>query len=158
MAYIEYVNIKNFKSQQTNITDKVGRGERNERNDVMLIQTLFKIIGNRDASAIAKFGLSMQELPEPTGIFDVKTDQAIQAFQRKMAQRLLSVDGKVHPADYDNRSLNGGPSARLMMITLLNYLAIDNAFMSNLGELIPAVKRISPKIVFAQKPTNKGKK
>ena len=83
MASIETVDFYKFTEKQTNISDVVGVGEKNERNDVMLIQTLFKLIGWGDVAAKMKFGLSVTDLPEPTGIYDFKTTQAIWGFQRE---------------------------------------------------------------------------
>lgn len=149
MASIETVDFKVLKMEQTNISDVIGPGQKNERNDVMLIQTLFKLIGFSDQRARLNFGLSIKDLPEPTGIFDAKTHQAIWHFQRKRANRLHSIDGKIHPASYKNRVLKGGPAARQMTITLLNLLALDEALMNYKCDLIPAIKKISPNLIFA---------
>lgn len=149
MANIEIVDFKVTKMEQTNISDVVGVGQKNNRNDVMLIQTLFNLIGVSEVKARMNFGLSKSDLPEPTGIFDTKTHQAIWAFQRKMANRLHNIDGKIHPASYKNRVLNAGPGKRQMMITLLNLVALDEALMYCKLDLIPAIKKISPMLVLA---------
>ena len=151
MASIETVDFGKWvsKHEQTNISDVVGAGERNNRNDVMLVQTLFKLVGFSDFYSRKHFGLQMKDLPEPTGVCDAKTIRAIWGFQRTMAHLLLNIDGKVHPASYKNRVMAKGPQARQMMITLLNGLAQDGAIMNNYVDVISAVNKISPSIVFA---------
>lgn len=148
MASIETVDFYRFKEVQTNVSDKVGVGEINERNDVLLIQTLFKIIGFSDIATKHKFGLAMKDLPEPTGRYDDKLTKAIWGFQHKMRHRLRRIDGKIHPASYANRVLKKGANAPQMTITLLNIMASDDAIMSNYDDLITAVKKISPSIIF----------
>src|SRR3712207_172258 len=86
-----------FKEKHVNVSDIVGIGERNERNDVMLIQALFKIFGYNDLQAKEHFNLAAEDLPEPTGDFDEKTRVAIWEFQIRMSYRLLNADGKIHP-------------------------------------------------------------
>lgn len=151
MACIEIVNFNVVKMEQTNISHVIGAGQKNERNDVMLIQTLFNLIGFSDVSAKLNFGLSKSDLPEPTGIFDGKTQQAIWEFQKINTRRLHNIDGKIHPASYKNRVLKKGPGGRQMMITLLNLLALEAALMNHSVDLISAIKKLSPKLILAKK-------
>lgn len=148
MASIEIVDFNKWKTEQTNISHRVGTGEINDKNDVLLIQTLIKLVGFSDHKAREKFGLAKKDLPEPTGAFDRQTMKAIWGYQRKMAHRLLKIDGKVHPASYKDRLVKKVGTARLMMITLLNLEAIDEALITYKTDLIPAIKQISPNIVF----------
>jgi hypothetical protein len=149
MAKIEIATLDDLKENHVNISDIVGVGEKNERNDVMLIQTLFKIIGNSDTHAKAVFGLAAKDLPEPTGDFDEKTIRAIWGFQRKMSYRLLNVDGKIHPASYKDRVIKKAfKGGRLMAITLLNMEAIDQTVMLSTSSVPEAVKKITPAIIF----------
>ena len=148
MAKIETVDFYRWKEMQTNVSYKVGIGEQNERNDVLLIQTLFKLIGFSDIAAKKRFGVAMKDLPETNGIYDEKMTRAIWGFQQKMLHRLRRIDGKIHPASYANRVLKKGANAPQMMITLLNFMAFDEAIMANYDDLITAVKKISPSIIF----------
>ena len=148
MACIETVDFDRFKEVQTNVSEIVGEGQKNERNDVMLIQTLFKLVGFSDTASKNKFGLPMKDLPEPTGVYNEKTTRAIWGFQRKMAHRLRNMDGKIHPASYKNRVLKKGVHAPQMMITLLNFFASDEALMANHHDLLSAIKKNSPSIIF----------
>ncbi len=148
MASIETVDFYRFKEVQTNVSHNVGIGEVNERNDVLLIQTLFKIVGFNDIAAKRKFGLAMKDLPDTTGAYDEKMTNAIWGFQHKMRHRLRRIDGKIHPASYKNRVLKKGANAPQMTITLLNLMAQEDALMSNYDNLITAVKTISPSIIF----------
>ena len=149
MATREMVNFKQFNAplEQANLSDIVGVGQRNEKSDVMLVQALFKLVGFSEHFAKEKFGLGLTDLPEPTGDFDTKTIQAIWGFQRRMASRLLNVDGKIHPGNYKNRVIKnfGG---RLMTITLLNILAFDGALAQFNTEVIPALKQVAPQLML----------
>ena len=90
-------------------------GQKNEKNDMMPIQALFRLVV-LDDSLLAKknFGLDLQDLPEPTGVFDDKTVRAILGFQRMSSDFLISSDGRIHPASYQNRVIK--LSGRLMTI------------------------------------------
>lgn len=148
MATIEIVDFKTSRDPQVNISKVVGAGQINDKNDVMTIQTLFRLVGFSDYHAKKNFGLTFKDLPEITGTCDAKTIRAIWAFQRKMAHRLRNIDGKVHPGNYKNRVLKEGQAGRQMMITLLNLNAQDGAIMNSYGDVVSAVKKISPTIIF----------
>jgi hypothetical protein len=149
MAKIEMADLGVLKKNHANISDIVGIGEKNERNDVMLIQALFKLAGWLEVDARKLFGLNTKDLPEPTGDFDEKTKQALWAFQRKNSNRLLNIDGKVHPASYQNRVIkNAYKGGRVMAITLLNMNADNGVLFLNTGDVSEAVKKISPLIIF----------
>lgn len=150
MAKIETVTFGNLIDKHANISDIVGIGGKNEKSDVMLIQALFKIIGRDDIYAKRFFGLAFSDLPKPTGDFDNQTARAIWAFQRKMSSRLLSIDGKIHPANYKDRVLKRAfRGARLMAITLLNLEAFEAAINSySTNDVSEAVKKIAPAIIF----------
>lgn len=149
MAKIEIANLGDVKDKHVNISGIVGVGEKNERNDVMLIQALFKLVGYSDFNAKKYFGLAAEDLPQLTGDFDQKTIRAIWGFQRKMSYRLLNTDGKIHPASYENRVLRKAfTGGRLMAITLLNMEALEQAVMLNVKEVPDAVKKIAPAIIF----------
>lgn len=150
MAKIEIATLDDLKDRHANISDIVGVGEKNERNDVMLIQALFKLVGHNEREAKRFFGEAAKDLPEPTGDFDEKTIRAIWAFQKKMSYRLLNIDGKIHPASYRDRvikkAFRGG---RLMAITLLNMEAVNGTVQLGLGGGLPeAVKKLAPAIIF----------
>ena len=146
MATIETVNFGPFGTMvQANISTIVGEGQINDRNDVLLIQTLFRMIGDGEVFTRALFGLEPHELPEPNGVFEKKTIRAIWGFQRQRRHRLMNVEGKIHPARYRDRVLKKGPQARHMMITLLN---LNAAQVGEHPDLISAIRKISPSIIF----------
>ena len=149
MAKIDVANLNDIKEKHANISYAVGIGEKNERNDVMLIQALFKLIGYSDSWANKFFGFNAANLPEPTGDFDEKTIRAIWAFQRRMSVRLLNIDAKIHPANYKNRVLRKAfYGSRLMAITLLNIEAFDRTIDLKVRDVPEAVKKIAPAIIF----------
>jgi hypothetical protein len=150
MAKIDMANIPPMQVEHANISDAVGNGEKNEKNDVLLIQALFKLVGYNDRHARKFFGLAVKDLPEATGSFDEKTRRAIWAFQYQSAHRLLNVDGKIHPASYQNRVIKNAFKAgtRLMIITLLNIEAPEGAVINHSDAVIPAIKKIAPSIIF----------
>lgn len=147
MAKIEIANILHSELEWANTSATVGVGEKNEMNDVMLIQALFKLVGYDDRAASIYFDLSLNDLPEPTGNFDKKTINAIWGFQRKMKYRLLSLDGKIHPANYKNRVIKNLTFGKLMTMTLLNWLGMDGA-SGQYMQLIPALKSVAPQLIL----------
>jgi hypothetical protein len=151
MAQIDIAQLvtEENKFEHVNISDVVGVGEANERNDVMLIQALFKLVGYSPYYAKLYFGMDKAELPEPTGDLDDKTVKAIWSFQKKTARRLLNIDGKIHPANYKDRVIKK-PWERVMAITFLNMNAIDGALMEHNTDLISALKKIAPSLVLKQ--------
>jgi hypothetical protein len=152
MATREMINFKQLGPspiEQANLSGIVGVGGLNDKHDVMLIQALFRLVGYSNHWARSNFGMSLTDLPEPAGQFDGKTIQAIWGFQRRMAHRLLNVDGKIHPGNYHNRVIKD-ISGRLMTITLLNFLAVDGALMSNDPDVISALTRIAPHLVLTR--------
>ena len=150
MAKIETADLGSMKDLHANVSEIVGIGEKNERNDVMMIQALFKLVGYNDFHAKKYFNLKADDLPEPSGIFDEKSIRALWAFQRINQGRLLNADGKIHPADYQNRVLkNIFKGVRLMTITLLNLHALDGIVMLGLGSNVgEAVKKLAPSVIF----------
>ena len=150
MAKIETANLQGIKTKHANVSDVVGIGGKNERNDVMLIQSLFKIVGSFNNLILKElFGYEdSKELPDVTGVLDDKTIKTIWNFQLNNARRLLSVDGKVHPASYQNRLLKEPYGKPVMMITRLNIEAEFSANQRFKGDLMIAVKNFAPSIMF----------
>lgn len=148
MATIEIAHLAGIKEKHCNISDLVGIGEKNEINDVMVIQALFKLIGRSDFYSKKYFRLNATDMPEATGNFDQKTIKAIWAFQRTMSTRLLNVDGKIHPASYKDRNIKNAFNGRLMAITLLNMLAFDQSVAVAADDVPDAVKQLAPALMF----------
>lgn len=146
MATVEIATFDNFQETHVNLSHPVGVGQKNERNDVMAVQALFQLVGNSELRAGMYFGSLKRDLPEVTGRFDEKTIRALTGFQRKMASRLLSADGKIHPASYRNRIMRGAYGVRLMAITLLNMEAVIQADWIAHGPVPDAVKILAPSI------------
>jgi hypothetical protein len=151
MATIETIDFGEFgKMQAANISTVVGEGEANDRNDVLLIQTLFRLIGVNEVFSQGLIGLLPSELPSVSGICDRLTLRAIWKFQRRVHHRLVNVDGKIHPGKYQNRVIKDGSSVRHMMITMLNkYAAQINEGL----DLITSIRKMTPQIAFQQIPT-----
>ena len=146
MATIETVDFGSFgKVVHTNISTIVGAGETNDRSDVLLIQTLIRLVGIDEFWCNAMLGIEPKDLPDLSGVCDNKTLRAIWGFQRTRRHRLLNADGKVHPASYTNRVLKKGPEGRQMTITLLNMNA---AQIGNHGDIVGVIRKMSPTISF----------
>jgi len=139
MAHIDEANFGGHLRIHANVSDVVGVGGKNERNDVMLIQALFKLYSLTE-------GNIQNYLPKITGVLDHETIQAIWAFQRDFAVMVLSVDGAIHPASYSHRLIN--PSGRLMTITALNQMALRVALDTFHLDLITALKAIVPQLIL----------
>jgi hypothetical protein len=149
MARIDIANIYGSKLKHVNISDVVGSSGKNEKNDVMLIQALFKIAGyGNDLIAMQLFGVKNNALPDVTGTLDSVTIQTIWSFQRQNASRLLSIDGKIHPASYQNRVIKNTRGS-VMAITFLNLEAESQARQRFKNVDIPSVvKKFAPSIMF----------
>jgi hypothetical protein len=150
MAHIDEANLNGYIRKHANISGVVGIGGRNEKNDVMVIQALIRLCGITDSLAAMYFDVKSAQLPAINGIFDRKTSQSIWSFQRANSRDLLSVDGVVHPASYEHRTIKSGP---MMTITLLNRAAAMYG-LSDLGmDVVPALNFIAPQIfLMPQKP------
>ena len=142
MAHIEIATfVDTGEAWHANVSDTVGVGMRNEKNDVMLIQAFINLIGFNPVRAKDFFDIKPGDtLPKPDGsILDSKTIRAIWRFQEKMEKdkELLLKDGIIHPASYRYRKIAKG---KLMTITSLNQYALGVAGMvfksSNLRTLL----------------------
>lgn len=160
MATIEVVTLgmnggSAVQTNHVNISGIVGLGQRNDINDVMLIQALFKLI-SLDISIRNKLGFQPDDFPEPTGVFDKKTIQVIRKFELKMRNGLLNVDGKIHPANYKNRFLGNAfnRGSRLMIITQLNLLAYETQANRQGDSVEAAIRKLAPSIVLTKIPFN----
>lgn len=149
MAQIDKANFEQVggKVFHANISGIVGVGGANDKNDVMLVQALFRMVGYSEYHARKNFRICPNDMPQPTGSLDTKTIQAIWGFQRANADRLLSLDGKLHPANYKNRTIKN-IAGRLMAITLLNFLVADTALMFYNDDVISGLKKIAPELVL----------
>lgn len=156
MVSVETIDFGQFgQFKAANISGVVGEGLTNDRSDVLLIQTLFKIIGGEnEVFSRALIGMEPSELPALSGNCDRQTLKAIWSYQRRRRHRLLGVDGKVHPGKFENRVIKEGPEGRQMMITLLNMNA---AQIGGHTDLPSVVRRISPSIVFGNMTPKPGK-
>src|SRR5215204_5714041 len=149
MVTVETIDFGQFgQMKAANIAGVVGEGLNNDRSDVLLIQTLFKIIGGAgEIFSRALFGLEPSDMPALSGSCDKPTLRAIWGFQRRRRHRLLNVDGKVHPGNFRNRVIKEGPEGRQMMITLLNMNAGQ---IGGFNDIVAVVRQMSPTIVFKQ--------
>ena len=154
MATIETVDFGTFgKTVHTNISTIVGEGETNDRSDVLLIQTLIRLVGIDEFWCNAMLGIELKDLPDLNGVCDKNTIRAIWGFQRKRRHRLWNIDGRVHPASYTNRVLKKGPDAPQMMITLLNMNAGQ---IGRHGDIVAAIRKMSPSIIFSGNGSGNG--
>ncbi len=105
-----------------NVFDTVGVGGTNNPGDVMVIQAMFRYLYELWAKPeYAAFGsLRSGFLLHPDGSINQKTNNAIRSFQRFFYWSVLNVDGRIHPAKYENRNITTGAGKRLMTITLLH--------------------------------------
>jgi hypothetical protein len=138
MAKKDIINFSGHKTTGVNTSFIVGTGvsshKGNGQADVMLVQTLLWVIfifTNSDENRL--LGLNERDLPEITGRCDPKTTLAIWKFQQWNAKKLMSVDGAIHPARYDDRMMKsiyldyifhtGTKPRPIMSITLLHIYA-----------------------------------
>lgn len=139
---VSIANIKGNKYEHLNVSSVVGYGSVNRHDDVMLIQGFFNYIGKEGANFFAPV------IPEITGEFDDKTFSAVLWFQTIFAFRLLTgihFDGRIHPANYENRQINN-PGGRLMGITLLNLLAQYTALRHGKLDYIHEIAKLNSRL------------
>ncbi|HMS07906.1 MAG TPA: hypothetical protein PKE66_00300 [Pyrinomonadaceae bacterium] len=131
-----------------NLTHAVGTGARNERADVLLIQTLFNYIvkglGPRSAGLGGEY-----TVPEMSGKMDANTYSAIAAFQISNMRELMMkrFDGVIHPADYKNRTIDLRKRP-LMTITYLHLIATDASAINGDRGYTQALARMSPELAM----------
>lgn len=153
MARIEEIDFLGEKQSGVNVSNTVGIGGVNDKYDVMLIQALFRYIALQEEPAaygeyddFARWVLgvtSAKDVPNATGVFDTLTANAVWGFQRRNELRLLSVDGVIHPADYNGRVLK--KQYPLMTITLLHAEALGT--ITNIGKnYIEGLRIIAPQL------------
>jgi hypothetical protein len=132
MAKKDIINFNGNKTYGVNTRFSVGTRGDNGQADVMLIQALLRYITSAPIQLVkSQSGLTTPDLPKVNGICDGKTNQAILKFQQANAQKLMSVDGKVHPAIYEGRVIKSEMTDYLyqkkarpiMTITLLHLYA-----------------------------------
>src|SRR5262245_35077263 len=109
--------------------------------DIMLVQALFNYIGKNNTSVL---GFSSQSMPAIDGRIGPATRDAILGFQRRNRHKVLSVDGIVHPASYENRTLK--LEGRLMTITLLDQFASMEGLMRSEPDHIAGLVKIAPQL------------
>jgi hypothetical protein len=105
-----------------NVFDTVGISGANNPGDVMVVQAMFRYLAElwRKHSYDWKMPLRDDLFLEPNGQVGKKTYKAILAYQRFNRYELLSADGVIHPAKYDNRNIKFG-GTRVMTITLMHW-------------------------------------
>lgn len=129
---------------EVNVSYPVGPGERNERNDVMLVQALLVIVANEDVVGFNEY-FKPTDVPEITGIFDFKTQRAIWTYQRATTG-VMRIDGKIHPGHYKNRVIKYGLFP--MTITSLNEKAYIYGIFNNPSHIPSIVRQFAPHINY----------
>lgn len=156
MPQKEIINFNGNKTYGVNTNFSVGLKGDNGQADVLLVKALLHHIVKSPTQMIKTLsGLTTLDLPEINGLCDGKTNQAILKFQRANAQKLLSVDGRIHPAIYGGRVIKSEMADYLwlkkaepiMTITLLHLYAFwaDNATaLDYTGALINIAPDLKP--------------
>lgn len=119
------------------------RRVQNQQGDVMLVQSIFHVLGTRLTPAYLKLQ-SMDEVPRPTGRFDEKTEKVIRNYQANNSASALRLDGVIDPASYRNRNLDNREDARFMTVTLFHidlFVLFDGAdYAAELTRLVPQLR------------------
>jgi hypothetical protein len=119
----DLISIDGDKNYGLNVFDTVGIGGQNNPGDVMVIQAMFSYLhelwGREEYTAFGSLRKHLRLAPD--GIMNSKTINAIIKFQRFNSWQLISADGKIHPAKYENRNIAIGKGKPLMTITLLHF-------------------------------------
>lgn len=116
-------------SEFINVSNSVGSCGVNRKDDVMVVQALFKFLLPINRGGNPPIGIPDSECPEPTGTFDKATARLIRKFQAKHYPR-ISRDGIIHPAK--NGKYEWG-CRRMWTIVSLNTMAIDTVIIKDLN-------------------------
>lgn len=141
---MDFININGGREQCVNLSYSVGIGGKNHKSDGRLIQFLFNFLYLGKQALIIHPPL-MPLLPI-TGVFDGFTMQTILFFQASHRRHLLSADGVIHPASYENRVIKD-ISKPLMTITYLHLLA-KRAQLKEGGNYLKGAKELLPELYF----------
>lgn len=145
MAKKDVITMYNHKFPALNLSESVGKGGANKTGDVMLVQAMFQYIAKGFKPKFIGVN-SADDIPEPSGDYDDKTERAIKSYQRKHIRNLLKVDGIIHPASYENRNLKRMTSP-LMTITLLGSHLLDASLMNGDDDQFTGIVRMFPKLL-----------
>ncbi len=131
-------------SQIINVSAPVGLGlgAINHKNDVLVVQALFKYIFPAWRGGTPHVGIPDSECPEPTGAFDKATAQLIKKFQIKNRDQ-LSQDGIIHPAR--NGKFEWG-CHKMWTIVYLNSIAVEAALMKSDDSHIQGIVKRFPQV------------
>lgn len=152
MAKKDIINFSGVKTTGVNTSFIVGAGKDNGPADLMLVQALFHyLVGLARQDIKMRSGLAGIDRPIANGKLDAKTNFAIWKFQQANAQKLLSVDGQIHPANYEGRVMKSDMTdyiyqtraKPIMTITLLHIYAFF-AETEYAGDYISALVVIAP--------------
>lgn len=128
-----------------NVFNTVGIGGANNPGDVMTVQAMFRYLYEnnfrKNFPMITWEGLDL----ELTGTADAKTLRAIRSYQRLHSYALISTDGVIHPAKYENRNIIHRINTRLMTIT---YLHLELWIADNSFDYTRDIARRFPNVAF----------
>jgi hypothetical protein len=143
MAKIESLTRNGKQEPCVNVDAPVGPTKvtrvRNLPGDVMLIQAIFHVLSRGGLDSI---GLqSMDQVPTPTGRYDLKTETAILRYQTRWRRLLLNADGVIDPASYRDRNVVHQIRSQLMTITdlhvSLRVMFAPSDYVEALTTLVP---------------------
>jgi hypothetical protein len=103
MARKETLTLNHVQEPCFNVCEVVGIGPkaRNNKGDVMVVQAMFRTI-----SGVFQFdclGMKSRDFtPDVTGYFDLKTKNTLRMYQHFNRDAILSEDGLIHPASYED--------------------------------------------------------
>lgn len=117
------VGDKSYTNKGFNLSATVGTRGKNESGDVMVVQSLLKIIAKGSPILAGDAPL----IKEVNGFFNLETDRAIRWFQHKFSGHLISQDGLVHPGSFKNRKIKF--FGKQMTIYLLNSFARQSVIL-----------------------------
>jgi hypothetical protein len=130
---------------QANIDDTVGFGGRNNRLDVIMIQSLFKELDYKIKQLEGRLDDFIEQKSDVDGIWKRDDDSKLEFYQKTRRGGLLMKrhDGLIHQASYHGRKLHRFREA--MIITALSF----QAFHIPLRNVQPAIRlcRWSPELM-----------
>jgi hypothetical protein len=92
-----------------NLSKPAGDKQFNQRDDVLMVQALLRLIVEAFHGGRMTGMKSAGEVPDFNGRMDAVTLAAIRTFQRRWAHNLIRSDGVIHPARYRFRNITANP-------------------------------------------------
>ncbi len=120
----DLITIEGGQDYGLNVFHTVGVGATNNPADVMTVQAMFRYLDElwhkHSYTSFTNYYKNVLHL-HPDGLVGPKTIKAIFTYQRFYSWSLLSLDGRIDSAKYENRNITIGKDKPWMTITQMHF-------------------------------------